>query len=265
MRRLRFAGAAVLLAVSIAAPVLAANDGPALTRIAYNDSRIPTLVCSTVYGCELILQVGERLRLASLMDDRWTAKVAAAGTETTSPRILIAPSVADQPASDSDARAPLRTSLHALTDRREYVIDLRATAAAEQHRLGFTYTDAPAVVVRTLDNVPDATVTAVPVVAPQSETPPLDPARMDFGWKTTGDATLRCVTVFSYGDQLWCRMRSDLTRVPSAYYADGTKDLPLNTHVVAQRYLVVDGVTSPVALVLGGSKSVRATIVRAHE
>ena len=54
---------ALALALSLfGPPVLAANDGPALTRVAYDDSRIPTLLCSTVYGCEIILQVGERLR-----------------------------------------------------------------------------------------------------------------------------------------------------------------------------------------------------------
>jgi hypothetical protein len=266
MSRLRFVSATVLLGL-LSSPAIAANDAPGITRVAYSESRIPTLSCSTVYGCEVILQGGDRLRFASLMDDRWTAKVTDAGNGTTPPRILIAPSVPDQPASDSEARQPLRTALHALTGNREYVVNLIATGASVQHRLAFQDDTTPAVVVRAMPGgvPPDAVATAVPVVAPESETPPLDPSRMDFGWKVTGDASLRCVTAFSYGSQLWCKMPQDLTRVPNAYYSDGRKDLPLNSHVVAQRYLVVDGLTSPVALEIGGSKSARATIVRARE
>ena len=266
MKRLRFVFATILVGL-LGAPATAANDGPGITRVSYSESRIPTLSCSTVYGCEVILPPGDRLRFASLMDDRWTAKVTAAGNSTAPPRILIVPSVADQPASDSEARRPLRTSLHALTGNREYVVNLNATSASVQHRLAFQDDNAPAVVVRAMNpsDAPDAAATAVPVMLPQSETPPLDPARMDFGWKTTGDSTLRCITAFSYGNQLWCKLPQDLTHIPNAYYADGRRDLPLNSHVVAQRYLVVDGLTSPVALEIGGSKSARAVIVRARE
>jgi len=264
MRRTQTVAVALLLSL-VSAPVIAANDGPGITHVTYSESRIPTLTCSTVYGCEVILQMGDRLRFASLMDDRWTAKVTDAGGAASPPRLLIVPSVADQPASDSEARQPLRTSLHALTGNREYVVNLVATASTVQHRIAFQDDTTPAVLVRALQAAPDVAPTAIPVVAPESETPPLDPARMDFGWKMTGDAQLRCVAVFSYGDQLWCKLPVDLTRVPNAYYADGRKELPLNSHVVAQRYLVVDGLTSPVALEIGGAKSVRAVIARARE
>jgi len=267
MRTLLLASAWALALVLSGPLVLAANDGPALTRVAYTDSHIPDLSCSTVYGCEVILQVGERLRLASLTDDRWTARVADSGSPTTAPRILIAPTVADEPALDGPGRQTLRTAMHVLTDRREYVIDLRATGRAEQHRLGFTYDDAPAVVVRRFDPVDLATSapTASPAIEPQAETPPLDPARMDFGWRVTGDAALRCVAAFSYGSQLWCKLPIDQPRVPSAYLVDGPKDLPLNAHVVAERYLVVDSVTGPVDLILGGAKQLKSRIARVRE
>jgi len=267
MNRSQIVGASLLLSL-LSSPAIAADDGPGITHVTYSESRIPTLACSTVYGCEVILQTGDRLRFASLMDDRWTAKVTDAGSASTPPRILIAPSVADQPASNSDARQPLRTSLHALTGNREYVVNLVATPSSVQHRIVFQDDATPAVIVRAMDRSalqPNDQATAVPVVAPESETPPLDPARMDFGWKTTGDAALRCVTVFSYGNQLWCKMPLALTHVPNAYYSDGRKDLPLNSHVVAQRYLVVDALTSPVALEIGGAKSARAVIERARE
>jgi hypothetical protein len=267
MKRAHIVTTSILLVLA-APPAMAADDGTGITHVTYSESRIPTLTCSTIYGCEVILQTGDRLRFASLMDDRWTAKVTDAGSVSTPPRILIAPSGADQPASDSEARQPLRTSLHALAGNREYVVNLVATSLSVQHRIVFQYDTTPAIVVRAMDrgtSAPDAQPTAVPFVAPESETPPLDPARMDFGWKTTGAAALRCVTVFSYGNQLWCKMPADLTRVPNAYYSDGRKDLPLNAHVVAQRYLVVDGLTSPVALEIRGAKSARAVIERARE
>jgi hypothetical protein len=244
------AAVAVVAATTFAAPfpANAANDGPELTRVPYNSTRIPLLACSVVLGCEIVLQAGEQLRLASLNDDRWSAKVV------------------DQASPDGIGRQPLQTAFHALTDHREYVINLRAIAASEQHRLGFTYDDGPAVIVRAPAPIaagPQAT--AVPVVAPESETPPLDPARIDFGWKATGSPEIRCSAVFSYDRQLWCKLPPQIARTPVAYYADGKKDEPLNTHMVAQRYLVVDSLAAPIALELGGAHSARVVIERARE
>ena len=238
--------------------------------MSYNSARIPLLACSVALGCEIVLEPGEQLLLASLNDDRWSAKVVDAGSAGSSPRVLIQPSVFDQASPDGIGRQPLQTSFHALTDRgpnggrREYVVNLRAIAASEQHRLGFS-DDTPAVIVRVAAPVADPQATAVPVVPPQSETPPLDPARLDFGWKATGSPEIRCVAVFSYGYQLWCKLPSQVTRTPLAYYPDGKKDEPLNPHIVAQRYLVVDSLAAPIALELGGSHSARVIIERTRE
>lgn len=262
-RRSIAAATACALLVFGATPAWPANDGPEMTRVPYASSRVPTLLCSTIYGCEIILEVGEQLRLASLNDDRWSAKVESAGTATGAARILIVPGVADQPAADGLGRQPLQTAFHALTDRREYVVDLRATGVAVEHRLGFVY-DAPAVVVRAPAQDPAlASATPVPVAVPRAETPPLDPARMNFGWRVSGSPEIRCAAVFSYGEQVWCALPAGLARTPIAYYADGRKDEPLNTHVVAQRYLVVDSLMAPIALELGGSHAARAVIERA--
>lgn len=267
-----FACAALAVAVcaattfSAVAPANAANDGPELTRIPYNSARIPLLACSVVLGCEIVLEAGEQLRLASLNDDRWSAKVVDAGSASTAARVLIQPSIFDQASPDGIGRQPLQTAFHALTDRREYVINLRAIAASEQHRLGFTYDDDPAVIVRALaPAVAAPQATPVAVVPPESETPPLDPARLDFGWKATGSPEIRCSAVFSYDHQVWCKLPSQIARTPVAYYADGKKDEPLNTHIVAQRYLVVDSLAAPIALELGGSHSARVVIERTRE
>jgi hypothetical protein len=261
---------ALAICIGVCAPAVAMNDGPALTRIPYDTARIPILTCSTGAGCELILQLSERLRLVSLMDDRWTARVADPGSATTAPRILIAPSIAEEPDGSGHRRA-LETALHAITDRREYVVDLRATDRFETHRLGFTYRDAPASVVLVQPDPPpnlggvanDAT--PVPAESPLAETPPLDPTRMDYGWKQTGDQALRCVALFSYGSQMWCKLSVDQPRVPSAYIVDGTRLLPVNAHTVAERYVVIDTVAAPLRLVLAGSPPLSSTIVRARE
>ena len=268
LRAFACAAVAVVAATTFAAPfpANAANDGPELTRVPYNSTRIPLLACSVALGCEIVLQAGEQLRLASLNDDRWSAKVVDAGSTGTAARVLIQPSVFDQASPDGIGRQPLQTAFHALTDHREYVINLRAIAASEQHRLGFTYDDGPAVIVRAPAPIaagPQAT--AVPVVAPESETPPLDPARIDFGWKATGSPEIRCSAVFSYDRQVWCKLPPQIARTPVAYYADGKKDEPLNTHMVAQRYLVVDSLAAPIALELGGAHSARVVIERARE
>jgi hypothetical protein len=255
---------------AIAAPAAAApGDGPGLTRVPYNSPHVPILACSTAYGCELILQPGEQLRLVSLMDDRWTAKVVDPGSGVTAPRILIAPTAADEQDPDGAGRRALRTSIHALSDRREYIIDLEATSRLEHHRLGFTYGDSPAVAIVTrsmtdqIHPVPEET--AVALVDPQSETPPLDPSRMDFGWRQTGDSQLRCTGLFSYGYQLWCKLSVSEDRMPSAYGIDREHRLPLNVHTVAERYVVIDNPIASVELVIGGSHTYRAQITRAPE
>jgi hypothetical protein len=272
------AALAATAVLAIASPGAAMNDGPGLTRVPYDTSQVPLLTCSVGAGCEVILGVGERLKVATLMDDRWTARVEDPGSADTAPRIVISPSVADE-VDEAGHRKPLMTQFHAVTleTKREYVVNLQATSRFETHRLGFTYKSAPAqviVVQRDLPMLPrlDGSIAAaggdatpVPVESPISETPPLDPARMDFGWQQTGDAGIRCVTVFSYGSQIWCKMRSNLLRVPSAYIVDGSKLEPVNAHPVAQRYLVVDSVIAPLRLVLAGSPQLTVTIQRGPE
>jgi hypothetical protein len=236
-------------------------DGPGLRRVPYDALRPPTLTCSTKYGCEVVLEPGERLRIASLFDDRWTAKVADDGTSGMAPRVLLGPTAADED-DGHGGRQPLRTSLELLTTKREYVVELQSSGRYEQHRLGFTYRQLPAVVVR---------LEPPPRSAPTVPTPPeegfmVEPSRMDFGWKAVGDPAVRCVgTPFSIGSQLWCKLPADATDKPAAYRLDGSTRVPLPFHFVGQRYLVVDAPIWPVQLVVGGSQERVVTITRAPE
>jgi hypothetical protein len=248
------------LSVSLALTIAASVDGPGLRRVPYDASHPPTLVCSTKFGCEVILEPGERLRIASIFDDRWTAKVADDGASGMAPRVLIGPTVADED-NGRGGRQPLRTSLKMLTTKREYVVELVSSPLYQEHRLGFTYRDSPGVVVR-IETPP-------PIAAPTSrpeDTSALDPADMDFGWRATGDAAVRCVgTPFSVGSQLWCKLPEDVSDKPAAYKLDGKKLVPVPFHFVGKRYIVIDAVVSPIQLVLGGSHEHVATITRAHE
>jgi hypothetical protein len=259
------AAAALLLALCVwtRAGVAGSVDGPGLRRVPYDAARPPTLVCSTKFGCEVILEPGERLRIASIFDDRWTAKVADDGATGMAPRVLIGPTIADEDSGHGAARQPLRTSLKMLTTKREYVVELVSTAAYQEHRLGFTYRDAPGVFVRI--ETPPPLVAPAPSPRPD-EASALDPSTMDFGWRASGDPAVRCVgTPFSIGNQVWCKLPENLNEKPAAYKLDGKKLVPVPFHFVATRYIVIDATVSPIELVLGGSQEHVATIVRARE
>jgi Conjugal transfer protein len=250
-----------LAMLAAALSIAASADGPGLRRVPYDAARPPTLTCSTKYGCELVLEPGERLRLASLFDDRWTAKVADDGASGMAPRVLIGPTAADED-DGHGGRQPLRTSLELLTTKREYVVELQSSGRYEQHRLGFTYRQLPAVVVRVEPPPP----VLLAVTARPDEGTAVDPSLMDFGWKAEGDPAVRCVgTPFSIGSQLWCKLPADATEKPTAYRVDGSRRVPLPFHFVGQRYIVIDAPVWPVALVVGGSHERVATITRARE
>jgi hypothetical protein len=240
-----------------------ASDGPGLRRVPYNASAPPVLTCSTKYGCEVILQPGERLRIASLFDSRWTAKVADDGSTGMAPRVLIGPTLA----TDDDGHGrhlPLRTSLDMLTTKREYVVRLVATSAYEEHRLGFTYRDdAPVVIHVEPPAMPESA--PVPSPTPSEEMAALDPAQMDFGWRAQGEGERTCVGVFSVGSQVWCKLPEGVNDAPAAYQVDGRKLVPIASHEVGKRWVVIDVPTSPIALVWGGSHEQTVRIVRARE
>jgi len=253
----------IALGVLAAALTIAASvDGPGLRRVPYDAARPPTLVCSTKFGCEVILEPGERLRIASIFDDRWTAKVADDGASGMAPRVLIGPTIADED-NGHGGRQPLRTSLKMLTTKREYVVELVSSAQYQEHRLGFTFRESPAVFVRLETPPPLAAAAASPR---PDDTPALDPSTMDFGWRATGDPAVRCVgTPFSIGSQVWCKLPEDLSDKPAAYKLDGKKLVPVPFHFVAKRYIVIDAAVDPIQLVLGGSQQHVATITRARE
>lgn len=243
-----------MIALVIGAAVAMGVDGPGLRRVPYDGGAPPALSCSVRAGCEVVLEPGERIVFAATSYGRWSAVTADDGGSGSAPRLLLRPDRLDEP-DGRGRRRQLRATLTVLTTRREYVVALASSDRDVPARLGFTY--ARTRVVQRAAPAPRASAQALgPSPAPSPT------ARVvDANWTMTGDPSVRCVEPpFSMGQQVWCRLPARAA-APAAFAVDGPRRLPVPFHL-ADGYLVVDAIVSPIELVVGGAHPRVATIVR---
>lgn len=222
-----------------------------------------SVLCSLAYGCEIDLPAGEKLRDVRMIGEGMVAQVVASGDTSTANMgavIEVLPTSEFSTAADG-AMQPVTGRVVILTTRREYNVIVDASETQSVNRLVFTGRQNHGVVIP----MPPPTRAVDPPTRAAGEALPIDPSQMDFGWRMEGDASMRCVTVFSTRGQIWCKMPVTLDDVPSAYYDDGKLKAPLNARVVAQHYLVVDSVHSPILLEIGGGHPRELRIIRGRE
>jgi Conjugal transfer protein len=240
----------------VAAAVGVGVDGPALRRVPYESAAPPALRCSVRAGCEVVLEPGERILFAATSYGRWSVVTADDGGSGFAPRLLLRPGSLGE-ADAHGKRRDLRATLTVLTTRREYVVALASSDGDVPTRLGFTYPHERAG--RRSGPVPR------PIAAAPSPTPAASPTAraVDQSWATSGDPSVRCAEPpFSTGHQVFCKLPAALTTAPAAFAVDGARRLPVPFHL-ADGYLVVDALVSPIELVVGGAHPRVATIVRA--
>jgi type IV secretion system protein VirB9 len=140
-------------------------------------------------------------------------------------------------------KAPARTNMTVVTDRRTYLFDLVATPArAPLYVMRFTYPAEPRKPVTPLSIV-------TPAPAPQlvEKAPAPTPADLNFAWASSGAKQLLPARTFDDGQSTWLAWPKDaampaiLTREPN-----GTEG-PVN-YTVKGQYIVVDGVPGQLVL-----------------
>ena len=63
--------------------------------------------------------------------------------------------------------------------------------------------------------------------------------------------------------QIWCRLADNVDSAPGAYVVEGGLEVPVSARLVAQHYLAIDGVRTPVKLLWSDGSTV--VINRSHE
>lgn len=151
--------------------------------------------------------------------------------------------------------SPARTNMTVVTDRRTYLFDLRAGAAAlPLYVLRFSY---PKPIV---PSPSAAALLAAAALAPPPAPKPPTPADLDFGWTSAGARDLLPQRVFDDGRSTWLAWGKDVA-LPAILIreADGIEG-PANFTTKGE-YLVVDGI--PAQLVLRQGKQM-ATLTPDH-
>lgn len=247
MKTLRALPIGALLATFVIAPLAAAPS--AIVDLPANSPAIPTLVCSTTYGCEVDTPPNEHLVAVSITDPRFSAQVLSAGGAIGA-RIKILPTTATIAVGDTTAL--LQGELDILTSVREYHVKLIATTAFEPRII--QYRDEQPIVIMT--PAPTTTVSQTHD-DPTLETTRIPVDNLDFAWYTTGNNA--CMTLFSINarEQLWCKLNPTIRTSPVAFIPKGRATIPVNMQMTRAGFAIIDTLASTVTLYfVNGDKTI---------
>ena len=246
-QRYLIAGIAFLATIVNATPSSALPS--AIIDIPATSPMIPTLLCSTTYGCEVDTPPNQSLVAVTVTDPRFAAQVLSVGGAIGA-RIKILPTTAT--ISTGENTVLLQGELDILTNAREYHVKLIATTAFEPHIL--QYRNPQPLVLMTPPPAADANDTQNNHTLETTRIPVND---LDFAWYTTGSNT--CVTLFSLNDrgQIWCRLNPRITSSPVAYISHGRTTIPVNMQMTRSGFAIIDSLASTVTLYfVNGDKTI---------
>lgn len=228
-----------MLPVALSQPVtFTANAAADITR---------RLACDTTFGCTISTPAGETiLKVYSTSNAIGLNATAKGDTGEGVTEVLPVGVVVNGKgvAGEVDITTTIKT----------YRVAVVAVADRVSRHLAFEYPPPPPPV--------RSDARALPAVIPPVESgeyADLDPAKLDFGYSSSGK--ISCVAVFAIlpNIQLWCRLPDSVTDDPVAYF----KDMPVNIRRVAEHYLAIDGTDTPMTLIWADGS--RTEIVRTHE
>jgi hypothetical protein len=235
------------------------------TVVPSHKAPMANLPCSTAYGCEVVVEC-DPLKDVSLTNARIVARTVGTGDDGLPARVQLLPTSAFMQDANSIMQ-PVSAKLSIVTmSGRELDVVVDAVDIPVVNRLVFGCANQEPSIVHVAMTRSGGEVDGVGGGdQPNGETTPLDPTKMDFGWTSTG--SIRCVTAFSVGLQLWCKMPSTTVDIPSVYFDDGKLKIPANARVVGGSYLVIEngGAQRSILLEIGGGDPRSGHIVRSAQ
>ena len=206
---------------------------------------------------DIMLQEGETLSdtgaVAAGDTVRWVIGEASSGTGATRrTHILVKPT-----------DPGLKTNLVINTDKRTYHVEIRSTSATYMASVGWSYPQDELIAVRArIEAVNQVTATQVQVG--------IDPAKLDFSYRLSGDAPpWRPVQVFDDGAKTYVLFPENIAQseLPPLFLLGEKSKAELVNYRVSGRYMIVDRLFSTAELRLGTAKQqiVRIERMRAQE
>ena len=193
---------------------------------------------------DIMLQEGETLSdtgaVAAGDTVRWVIGEASSGTGASRrTHILVKPT-----------DPGLRTNLVINTDRRTYHVEIRSTPATYMASVGWSYPQDELIAVKArIEAANQVTATQVQVG--------IDPARLDFAYRLTGDTpSWRPVQVFDDGAKTYLLFPDSIAQseLPPLFLIGDKKKAELVNYRVSSRYIIVDRLFSVAELRLGTSR-----------
>ena len=206
---------------------------------------------------DIMLQEGETLSdtgaVAAGDTVRWVVGEASSGTGATRrTHILIKPT-----------DPGLKTNLVINTDRRTYHVEIRSTLSTYMASVGWSYPQDELIAVK-------ARIEAANQVAATQVQVGIDPAKIDFSYRLSGDAPpWRPVQVFDDGAKTYVLFPANIAQseLPPLFLLGEKNKAELVNYRISGRYMIVDRLFSAAELRLGTAKQqiVRIERTRAQE
>ena len=191
------------------------------------------LSCSVKNGCQVIVPPDD-VRSVTLTDSRIEYKVVPSADGL---HVLLLPTAAL--VNDGGVVSPLEGMLRVILSGHEYDVMVTAKDIPESYTMAFEPSPQAVAVPRSV--TPEVTHAADGINK-------LDPAEMDFGWKSLGSPR-KCVSVFSYQGFVWCKLPPEVASIPTAVAVEGKLQRPLNLIVVDRQYLKIEGMPEHIRLI----------------
>jgi len=210
------------------------SDPSVLYRFTYGGT-IPTLECSPLRACALMLEAGETV-IDTISGDTSHWQIIRGVSGPGAPTYFIKPVDAGMPP----------TNLIITTNRRTYDIQLSAVAQTPHDLYAFRYPSVPKPVALAIPN---------PTVATQPPlTPPFGPQIYDFNYRVSGPNWLAPAVTCTDGAHTWLQMPAQLPDLPSLYTIDANGAEELVTVHRDGRWWRIDGVPSKIIILSGAQR-----------
>lgn len=152
--------------------------------------------------------------------------------------------------------AGARTNMTVVTDRHTYFFDLVAAPKAKPvYLLRFTYKDAPKKAVPTLPALASLTAAEQAVLTGEPAEPAVDPAALNFAFRTKGDAKILPARMYDDGNATYL-LWGEKSEVPAILVQNEKGDVGPVNYSVRGRTIVVDDVPRMILLRSGKAQAI---------
>jgi hypothetical protein len=211
--------------------------------------------CSSVYGCIITLACSTRLSFAGVTDAIFDVQVLGDGSDGQPPRIGVVPKAMIEQYDNSFVLPPA-ARLDIVTKGTSYAVMLDTVPFGPLTTLTLP---CPGQAGQVAQAPPPS-----PTPMPEGPTS-LDPTKLDYGWTFKGDPVVRCVSLFSYQAQVWCKLPRDVGgAMPSAAAIENGNKRPLDAHAYERDWIVIEGQAADIRLTWGALNR-SGDILRSHE